>query len=153
MILYLEKRGCDFQPDGKSDLGHFRLFLEFIDKEGRRVCGDVVRGYVWSKGKVVGDCALYAHWQYENYKGAFAYPLPGSCAGQYTKADVLSLVNRYSAVKYDAAEIVEKLPAGRAPVPGKRRGPESGLFGRRSRRLASIPRAENPPELCGLDAG
>lgn len=117
MILYLEKRGCDFQPDGKSDLGNFRLFLEFIDKEGRRVCGDVSRGYVWSKGKVVGDGALYARWQYENYKGAFAYPLPGGCAGQYTKADVLSLVNQYSAVKYDAAEIVEKLPAAARQYP------------------------------------
>lgn len=117
MILYLEKRGCDFQPDGESDLGNFRLFLEFIDKEGRRVCGDVVRGYVWSKGKVVADGALYAHWQYENYKGTFAYPLPGGCAGQYTKADVLSLVNRYSVVKYDAAEIVEKLPAAARQYP------------------------------------
>ena len=126
MKLYLEKRGCDFTAADESarqesDLENYRLFLEFIDKEGRRVCGDVGRGYVresrWNEkqqkrewNKVVSHNGLYAHWQYENYKGCWGYPGTDNLQGRYKKADVLALVNRFSAVQYDAVEIVDELP-------------------------------------------
>lgn len=126
MKLYLEKRGCDFpetdeEARRESDLENYRLFLEFIDKEGRRVCGDVGRGYVresrWNEkqqkrewNKVVSHNGLYAHWQYESYKGCYGYPGTDNLQGRYTKADVLALVNRFSAVQYDAVEIVKELP-------------------------------------------
>lgn len=124
MKLYLEKRGCDFfESDERvreSDLGNYRLFMEFIDKEGKRVCGDVSCGQVreecWNKRKtqkkwvVVSQIGLYAHLQYENYKGTWVYPLPYNSDLRYTKADVLKLVNSVSAVKYDGVEILENLP-------------------------------------------
>lgn len=50
MKLYLQKRGCDFREDDErtkeSDLENYRLFLEFIAKDGRRICGDITRGDV-----------------------------------------------------------------------------------------------------------
>lgn len=116
MKLYLEKRGCDFSADDEtarreSDLENYRLFLEFIDTEGRRVCGDVGRGDIREKGKTISRNGLYAHWQYENYKGCFGYPsVYEGVQGSYKKANVLALVNRYSAVQYDAVEIVDELP-------------------------------------------
>lgn len=116
MKLYLEKRGCDFSADDEtarreSDLENYRLFLEFIDTEGRRVCGDVGRGDIREKGKTISRNGLYAHWQYENYKGCFGYPsVYEGVQGRYKKANVLALVNRYSAVQYDAVEIVDELP-------------------------------------------
>lgn len=139
MKLYLEKRGCDFSADDEtarqeSDLENYRLFLEFIDKEGRRVCGDVGRGYVresrWNErqqkrewNKIISHNGLYVHWQYENYKGCFGYPGAdgGQSQGRYRKADVLALVNRFSAVQYDAVEIVDALP------PAAHEYPESAL--------------------------
>lgn len=116
MTLYLEKRGCDFSADDEtarkeSDLENYRLFLEFIDKEGRRVCGDVGRGCIRENHKIVSHNGLYAHWQYENYKGCFGYPsVYEGVQGRYKKANVLALVNRYSAVQYDTVEIVDELP-------------------------------------------
>lgn len=121
MKLYLEKRGMDFYDEEtrrESDLENYRLFLEFIDRQGRRVCGDIgrmdIRESVWSErsGKrntrIVSRNGLSAHWQYENYKGCFGYPI--DVYGRYKKADVLKLVNSVSAVQYDAVEIVKELP-------------------------------------------
>ncbi|MBR4577323.1 MAG: hypothetical protein IKO25_08970 [Clostridia bacterium] len=135
MTLYLEKRGCDFSKDDEaarreSDLGNYRLFLEFIDKDGRRVCGDVQRRTIredrWNEkkqtrewNKVISEYGLGIHWQYENYKGCYGYPLDPF--GRFRKADVLRLVNSVSAVQYDAVEIVDTLP------PAAHDYPESAL--------------------------
>ena len=44
-VLYLRKRGCDFYPDDpeskQSDLGNHRLFLEYSNKNGQYIVGDV----------------------------------------------------------------------------------------------------------------
>lgn len=121
MKLYLEKRGCDFLEDDKdarqkSDLENYRLFLEFIDRDGKRICGDVSRGAVrsgdWRKGKpvIVSTNGLYTDFQYENHTGCYCYQSWRGPAGDYTKADVLKLVNSLSAVQYDGVEIVDNLP-------------------------------------------
>ena len=121
MKLYLEKRGCDFSEDDKdarqkSDLENHRLFLEFIDRDGKRICGDVSRGAVrsgdWRKGKpvIVSTNGLYTDFQYENHTGCYCYQSWRGPAGDYTKADVLKLVNSLSAVQYDGVEIVDNLP-------------------------------------------
>lgn len=67
MKLYLEKRGCDFweldESVRESDLGNYRLFMEFIDREGKRVCGDVscgpVRKECWNKHKTQKNGSLF----------------------------------------------------------------------------------------------
>lgn len=118
MKLYLEKRGCDFLSDAErqqSDLGNYRLFLEFIDKEGRRICGDVTRGDIRETRKngkisVVSSNGLYTDFQYESHKGCFCYHAEIGCAGEYTKETVLGLVNSLSASAYDEIEIVDRLP-------------------------------------------
>ena len=121
MKLYLEKRGCDFWEDDKdarqhSDLENYRLFLEFIDRDGKRICGDVSRGAVrsgdWRKGKpvIVSTNGLYTDFEYENHTGCYCYQSWRGPAGDYTKADVLKLVNSLSAVQYDGVEIVDNLP-------------------------------------------
>ena len=121
MKLYLEKRGCDFSESDKdarqkSDLENHRLFLEFIDRDGKRICGDISRGAVrsgdWRKGKpvIVSTNGLYTDFQYENHTGCYCYQSWRGPAGDYTKADVLKLVNSLSAVQYDGVEIVDNMP-------------------------------------------
>ena len=130
MKLYLEKRGCDFGKDDQdarkhSDLENYRLFLEFIDKDGKRICGDVSRGAVrsgdWKKGKpvIVSTNGLYTDFQYENHTGCYCYRSNIGCAGEYTKEQVLQLVNSLSAVPYDSVEIVDNLPDAAHEYPEK----------------------------------
>lgn len=124
MKLYLEKRGCDFWPDEEnarreSDLENHRLFLEFIAKDGRRICGDISRGdirqpFTNKRGKVdyktVSLNGLYAHFQYENHTGCYAYEIRPDFTPHFTKADALRLINAVSAVQYDEVVLVQCLP-------------------------------------------
>ena len=135
MKLYLEKRGCNFSEKDEnacreSDLGNYRLFLEFIAKDGRRICGDITRGDVRkpitnNRGrtdyKTVSTNGLYAHLQYENHTGCYAYVIDVDFTPYFTQADALKLVNAASAVQYDAVEIVDRLP------PAAHEYPESAL--------------------------
>lgn len=118
-VLYLQKRGCDFfQSDfstRESDLGNYRLFLEFIDRDGVRVCGDVLRGTVRRyspKGKeqIITENGLYCDFQYESHKGCYCYNVPEHDALRYTRADVLKLVNSMSAVQYARIVFTDTLP-------------------------------------------
>lgn len=118
-VLYLVKRGCDFFPSDdttrESDLGNYRLFLEFIDRDGVRVCGDVLHGEVLrhsSNGKVqiVTENGLYCDFCYENHNGCFGYLVPEHDELRYTHADVLKLVNSMSAVQYERIEFTDVLP-------------------------------------------
>ena len=130
MKLYLVKRGCDFGKDDQdarkhSDLENYRLFLEFIDKDGKRICGDVSRGAVrsgdWRKGKpvIVSTNGLYTDFQYENHTGCYCYRSDIGCAGEYTKDRVLQLINSLSVVPYDSVEIVDTLPSAAHEYPEK----------------------------------
>ena len=101
MKLYLEKRGCDFSPlhdkdlIAESDLGNFRLFLEFISKDGRRVCGDISRcdlreHFTNKRGradyKTISRNGLSAHMCYEDHTGCYAYDIHADFTPRYTKA-------------------------------------------------------------------
>lgn len=124
MKLYLEKRGCDFWKEDEaarreSDMGNYRLFLEFIAKDGRRICGDLTRGVIRqpftnNRGrtdyKTVSINGLYHHLQYEDHTGTYAYHIDAAFTPYFTQADALKLINTASAVQYDAIEIVDKLP-------------------------------------------
>lgn len=118
-VLYLMKRGCDFFPNDtrtrESDLGNYRLFLEFIDQNGVRVCGDVLRGTIREyspKGKeqIITENGIHCDFCYEDHKGCFRYRVPDHDELRYTRADVLKLVNRLSAARYERVEIVRELP-------------------------------------------
>ncbi len=121
MKLYLEKRGLDFMEDEgmESDLQNYRLFLEFIARNGRRICGDITRGsirqpYTTRNGgtdwKTVSLNGLYMHLQYENHTGCYGYSIDAGFTPHYTSTDVLKLINAASAVQYDSIEIVDNLP-------------------------------------------
>ena len=129
MKLYLEKRGCDFTAEDaartKSDLGNYRLYLEFIDREGRRITGDVSRCDIREacKGgrgyRVVSEDGLSQHLCREDHKGCWGYRIDADFTPtpMYTRADVLRLVNAASAVLYDGVEIVDELPAAAHDYP------------------------------------
>ena len=127
MKLYLEKRGCDFTAEDaartKSDLGNYRLYLEFIDHEGRRIMGDVSRCDIREacKGgrgyRVVSEDGLSQHLCREDHKGCWGYRIDADFTPMYTRADVLRLVNAASAVLYDGVEIVDELPAAAHDYP------------------------------------
>ena len=132
MKLYLEKRGCDFSPlhdkdlIAESDLGNFRLFLEFISKDGRRVCGDISRcdlreHFTNKRGradyKTISRNGLSAHMCYEDHTGCYAYDIHADFTPRYTKADALKFINTASAVQYDGVEIVDELPAAAHDYP------------------------------------
>jgi hypothetical protein len=118
MTLYLQKRGCDFfhgdDVASQSDLGNYRLFLEFIDRDGKRICGDVMRGdrreVINGKAKTVSRNGLYTDFGYQCHRGCYHYVTDVGCLGEYTQADVLRVVNRYSAVQYGSIAIVDELP-------------------------------------------
>lgn len=136
MKLYLEKRGCDFRADDAaktiSDLGNYRLYLEFIDREGKRVRGDVQRGCVRDGKRVTCEDGLYTHLCYESHSGCFGYriPMQDSERLRYTKADVLRLVNSVSAVGYEDVEIVDELPAAAHEYPEAALALERGYLAR-----------------------
>lgn len=131
MKLYLEKRGCDFWKEDEaarreSDMGNYRLFLEFIAKDGRRICGDLTRGVIRqpftnNRGrtdyKTVSINGLYHHLQYEDHTGTYAYHIDAAFTPYFTQADALKLINTASAVQYDAIEIVPELPAAAHDYP------------------------------------
>ncbi len=130
MILYLEKRGCDFfdRDGGKtagSDLENYRLALEFIDREGVRVCGDItmcdVREWRRKKSgkeecKIVSTIGLHTNFQYENWQGCYSYEVD-TRGFRYTQADALKLINSVSAVQYEAVSIVDILPEAAREYP------------------------------------
>ena len=128
MKLYLERRGCNFTadyPDTQSDMTNFRLFMEFIDRDGKRVCGDVGRCDVRefyttrasnTKCRILSPDGLHFDLQYECYStryhdhGTFGYVFDVPQDARYTQADTLRVVNSFSAVQYEAVEIVDELP-------------------------------------------
>lgn len=110
MKLYLEKRGMDLPETIPSDLQSYRLFLEYIARDGRRICGDIFRGAIRDGKRILTDNALYTDLQYENYTGTYCYNINAGFTPLFTKADALRLINADSAVQYDAVEIVDRLP-------------------------------------------
>lgn len=114
-VLYLHKRGCDFWEDDAvrrgSDLENYRLYLEYCNKDGRRIIGDVSTGlrHESKRGKDSPEAhGLHTNLQIDKDNGCYAYHIPGytPLSYDYTRADVLRLINSDSAVQYSRIEIV-----------------------------------------------
>lgn len=123
--LLLRRRGCNFMENDpiarKSDVGNYRVFVQFTDKNGVEVCGDFGRGYVYDmtrkKPVITNDNALALDLQYENENGAFVYrPDVDYKAYDFTLSDILAFVNAVSAEHYDGIKFIEtictEVPAG-----------------------------------------
>lgn len=116
-VLYLQKRGWDFRPDdlycAASDLGNHRLFLQYCNKNGRYICGDASMGIRYQnksskKPEPPEAYGLHLDLQIDEETGCYAYTIPGSSMylQDFTKADLLRLVNLDSFVQYERIEIV-----------------------------------------------
>lgn len=123
--LLLRRRGCNFAENDpiarKSDVGNYRVFVQFTDKNGVEVCGDFGRGYVYDltgkKPVVIDDNVLCTDLQYEDERGAWVYR-PGVNCKEYpfTLSGILAFVNAVSAEHYDDIKFIETIctdiPAG-----------------------------------------
>lgn len=116
--LLLRRRGCNFMENDpiarKSDVGNYRVFVQFTDKHGVEVCGDFGRGYVYDMTKkkpvVTDDNVLSADLQYENEQGAFVYrPDVSSKNYPFTLSGILAFVNAVSAEHYDGIKFIETI--------------------------------------------
>lgn len=121
-ILKLMKMGMDFYEEIDSDLQNYRLRLvdEIETKDGKKVCGDIMRGNVYdystSKSKIIRNNALGFDFQYEDEKGCWRYPMyqkNGEYEHQqykesyYKKDYLLKKINEISVKQYDSVEIIK----------------------------------------------
>lgn len=115
-VLILRKRGCDFWPDDAktvaSNLQNYRLYLQYCNREGRYIVGDISMAKRTQDKRAKDVSALYGlstHFQREEESGTFGYNVPGYAhlAYDYTQADVLRLINSDSIVQYDRIEITD----------------------------------------------
>lgn len=111
MLLYLKKMEIDTENAG--DLENCRLRVEFIDKKGRRVVGDIGENCGSAPGMI------HPHWCYECHNGTFDYfkreGYKTAWQFPFTKAGALQLVNRFSAIRYAGVEIVNDPPEVQYP--------------------------------------
>lgn len=113
-ILYLRKRGCDFWKDSpekeQSDLENYRLFVQYCNKEGHYICGDLSLGSApcGEKEKPRSCGFLSLHLQKDENGMSYAYYPEGYRYGNvaYTQEEVLRLVNADSVVHYSRIEFV-----------------------------------------------
>lgn len=122
--LLLEKRGMNYYDttaaDQKSDIGNFRVFVEFEDRHGVDVCGDfggyAIRDYEKKSRPIIKNNALHADLQYENKRGCWGYNAEkrhGKKADparyEYTKEGILNFVNACCGrKKYNSITFVER---------------------------------------------
>ena len=100
--LLAEKRGMNFAPGDRSvknsDVGNYRLFIRFINKEGAEVCGDIMR--YPKTGNISTTMCYYdgeeiCHGFPYHWKNPVNYDLCNS-AYPYTKEGILRYVNKRS---------------------------------------------------------
>jgi hypothetical protein len=126
-VLYLEKMGNDFpigEPIRKlSDLGNYRLrFKDVVLKDELAnmlrenaipvISGDLISGRDYTKG-TVNSTKLFLDTEYQTEEGNFYRPLTIESIismndYEYTKEDVLKVINLISKEKYTKIEILEK---------------------------------------------
>lgn len=125
--LLIEKRGCNFFAGDESvkgsDVGNYRVFIRFIDKSGREVCGDVAR----FRG---GDTLSTQMCHYDSTGNCLGFwhdpldPLPFDVSDTYpyTLAGILRYVNERSGEHYNDVKWVESFSFEQEPganfVPG-----------------------------------
>lgn len=122
--LPMRRRGCNYTDAeflARADVGNYRVFVRFTDKNGVEVCGDFGRTYAYDlskeKPRIVADNVLYSDLQYTDERGTWAYrPRVDAKAYTYNVADILRYINALSAEHYDAIKWVEEFeivhPAG-----------------------------------------
>lgn len=115
--LLLKRRGCNYrdcETVAKSDVGNYRVYVRFTDKNGIDVCGDLSKGYVYDtskrKPRIVNDVALNTDLQFENERGCWQYhPATNPKEYTYNLADILKFINSIAKEHYDAIKWYEEL--------------------------------------------
>lgn len=111
--LLLERRGCEFFKcdtiNQRSDVGNYRVYAEFTDKEGRKVFGDMMRANVYDHTKkgnpLVYDAGLFADFQVSHYVYS---PSADPRSYNYTQADILRFVNKIADEHFDEIKWVHR---------------------------------------------
>lgn len=113
--LTLEKRGCNFWKDAPereySNVGNYRVFTEFTDKNGVEVCGDFggydVRDYTKKSKPVTRKNALHRDLQYTNSDGmTYCYNAGNAENYSYTLEGILEFVNSIAAETYEKIKFI-----------------------------------------------
>lgn len=113
--LTLEKRGYNFWDDAPerkySDVGNYRVFTEFTDKNGVEVCGDFsgydVRDYTKKGNPVTRRNALCRFFQYTGDDGMPWRYTGGNVENySYTLGDILEFVNSIAAETYEKIKFI-----------------------------------------------
>lgn len=105
--LLAEKRGCNFAAGDistkGSDIGNYRVFIRFINRDGEEVCGDITRhpGNTSMIGANMSRIDGVANWHGYPYDWRKNQQYDGTFNISYTKRGILQYVNRLSAEPYD----------------------------------------------------
>ena len=111
--LLLERRGCEFFKgdtiNQRSDVGNYRVYAEFTDKDGKKVFGDMMRANIYDNSKksrpLVYDAGLSVDFQISRY----VYSPEADPRGyDYTKADILRFVNKIANEHFDEIKWVHR---------------------------------------------
>ena len=79
--LFLRRMGCNYRKDDSitafSDVGNHRVRVQFVDKNGVEVLGDLSHGYKWDTSKkkpaMTSFVTILTDLQYEDEKGTWRY--------------------------------------------------------------------------------
>lgn len=126
MKLVAKRYGMEKELNANSNIDNHRIRIEFVDKSGRKVYGDLGHGakyrFTSKSGKelkrprVVHDDRLYLDLEYENDDGCFRY---NGCEIvnlydwidtndiMYNSEDILRTINLVSDVKYTELEVID----------------------------------------------
>lgn len=116
--LFLRRMGCEYRKDDSitafSDVGNHRVRVQFVDKNGVEILGDLSHGHKWDTSKknpvMTSFVSLITDLQYEDEKGTWRYhPAVSSDNYTYNVADILAFINSISAEHYDAVKWVETI--------------------------------------------
>lgn len=116
--LFLRRMGCEYRKGDDitafSDVGNHRVRVQFMDKNGVEVLGDLSHGCKWDTSKkkpvMTSFVSLLSDLQYEDEKGTWRYyPAVRSNNYTYNVADILAFVNAISAEHYDDVKWVETI--------------------------------------------
>lgn len=119
--LLAEKRGCNFAPGDSStngsDIGNYRVFIWFINRDGEEVCGDITRHHssvhmIGANMARIDGAANWHGYPYDwrkklNYDGTFDIP--------FTREGILRYVNQRSAEPYDEVKWVTSFSFDQEP--------------------------------------
>lgn len=126
-VLKLIKLGNDFRPGTpectESDLENYRLRVEFTDKNGISVIGDLGRKnemtYIGARGqklkrpRVVETNKLCVSFSYYNKNGSCLRYVPVEHEKyHYTKHDVMQFISELTGIQYDRIEIEDPYGLG-----------------------------------------